>query len=93
MSADHLALIKCRKCKVSVYFCFTITIVCIQEMLSDPHPSARVTAVLGVCRVCVTYWDLIPMEVVKKLIAEIVTELAWDASSVEVRMAVVQVGR
>lgn len=62
-------------------------------MLNDPYPAARVTAVLGVCRICATYWDLIPVDVVKKLMADVVQELAWDTSSVEVRTAVVQVSK
>jgi len=51
----------------------------------------RVTAITGVCRVLSLYFDLVPFPVLKELLGKLVKELAWDAASADVRVAVVQV--
>lgn len=63
----------------------------IKDMLSDPYPPVRTIAIIGVCRICATFWELIPTDLIKDLLKKIVGDLAWDTSSVEVRVAVSQV--
>ena len=51
----------------------------------------RVTAVSGVCRVLSLFFELIPFPVMKTLLGRLVKELVWDASAIDVRVAVLQV--
>ena len=51
----------------------------------------RVMAVAGVCRVLSYYWEMIPAPVIKTLLGRLVKDLAWDASAINVRVAVLQV--
>jgi hypothetical protein len=52
----------------------------------------RVVAVAGVCRVLSYYWEMTPAPVIKTLLGRLVRDLAWDASAINVRVAVLQVG-
>lgn len=52
----------------------------------------RQVSVTGVCRVLFTYRDQIPEEVSADLLNILFTKLAWDQSSIDVRVAVIQVG-
>ena len=52
----------------------------------------RVVAVAGVCRVLSYYWEMTPAPVIKTLLGRLVKDLAWDASAINVRVAVLQVG-
>ena len=51
----------------------------------------RVVAVAGVCRVLSYYWEMTPAPVIKALLGRLVKDLAWDASAINVRVAVLQV--
>ena len=51
----------------------------------------RVVAVAGVCRILSYYWEMTPAPVIKTLLGRLVKDLAWDASAVNVRVAVLQV--
>lgn len=51
----------------------------------------RTVAVSGVCRVSAVYWEFIPADTIRSLMGVIVQKLAWDASSADVRHAVVKV--
>ena len=51
----------------------------------------RVVAVAGVCRVLSYYWEMTPAPVIKTLLGRLVKDLAWDASAINVRVAVLQV--
>ena len=62
-----------------------------QDLLVDQSVLVRVTAITGVCRVLSLYFDLVPFPVLKELLGKLVKELAWDAASADVRVAVVQV--
>lgn len=63
-----------------------------QELLNDPSVVVRVTGVVGVCRVLSYFWEMIPAAVIKSLLTRLIRDLAWDASAIGVRVAVLQVG-
>lgn len=63
----------------------------LQELLDDPSVMVRVVTVAGVCRVLSYYWEMIPAPVIKTLLGRLVKDLAWDASAINVRVAVLQV--
>ncbi len=58
----------------------------------DRSVLVRVTTITGVCRVLSLYFDLVPFPVLKEVLGKLVKELTWDASAIDVRVAVVQVG-
>lgn len=64
----------------------------LQELLSDPSVVVRVTGVVGVCRVFSYFWEMVPAAVIKSLLIRLIRDLAWDASAIGVRVAVLQVG-
>ena len=68
-----------------------MTAVLLQDLLQDSGVVVRVTAILGVCKVVSTYWEMIPAIVIKTFLQELVENLAWDTASVDVRVAVMQV--
>ena len=53
--------------------------------------SVRVAAITGVCRVLAYYWEVIPANVIKSFLTKLIVELCRDASSDNVRVAVLQV--
>ena len=57
----------------------------------DDSPMVRSLAVLGVSRALCRYWEMIPLTVVKSLLHKMIRELAYDTSSDNVRVAVLQV--
>lgn len=61
-----------------------------RDLLQDSSVAVRVTAILGVCKVVATYWEMIPAIVIKTFLQELVENLAWDTASVDVRVAVLQ---
>ena len=63
-----------------------------QELLNDPSVVVRVTGVVGVCRVLSYFWEMVPAAVIKSLLTRLIRDLAWDASAIGVRVAVLQVG-
>ena len=62
-----------------------------QDLLRDRAVVVRVVAILGVCRVISTFWDITPSTVIKTFLQELVENLAWDTASINVRVAVLQV--
>jgi len=58
----------------------------------DPAVIVRVTTTVGVCRILSCYWEMLPLHVIKDFMMMLITELAFDASSSNVRVAVIQVG-
>ena len=68
-----------------------LSFLCLQELLDDPSVMVRVVAVAGVCRVLSYYWEMTPAPVIKTLLGRLVKDLAWDASAINVRVAVLQV--
>lgn len=59
-------------------------------LLTDRFRRVRCVAAKGVCKVLSQYWDLVPSTLRKKMIQIIIQELAFDSSSVEVRIQAVQ---
>ncbi|KAM6215890.1 condensin-2 complex subunit G2 [Rhynchocyon petersi] len=57
-------------------------------LLEDPYPLVRSTGVLGVCKITSKYWELMPPTILVDLLKKITGELAFDASSAEVRCSV-----
>ena len=51
------------------------------------------TGVVGVCRVLSYFWEMVPAAVIKSLLIRLIRDLAWDASAIGVRVAVLQVYR
>lgn len=62
-----------------------------QVLLEDEDQGVRRVAVTGVCQVICAYQDQIPQEVTADLLNILFTKLAWDQSSIDVRVAVIQV--
>jgi hypothetical protein len=63
-----------------------------QCLLGDPVPMIRAAAAECVCNILRDYFELIPALAVQRLLCKLLQELAWDASSPIVRLAVVKVG-
>ena len=63
----------------------------LQTLLSDPCPIVRVTAIQGVTRICNVFWEVIPAATISSFLNKLTHDLAWDASSSEVRVAVLKV--
>lgn len=53
--------------------------------------TVRCAATAGVCRILGSYWELVPPPVIRDLLKRLLGDLARDASSVAVRVAVIQV--
>ncbi|XP_013379950.1 condensin-2 complex subunit G2-like [Lingula anatina] len=62
----------------------------LQTLLEDPCPVVRATTIHGVCRICCTFWELIPSQTIAGLVQSLVQDLAWDAASSDVRVAVLK---
>nr|DBA25095.1 TPA: hypothetical protein GDO54_012665 [Pyxicephalus adspersus] len=58
------------------------------NLLEDPQPIVRSTGVLGVCKITARYWEMIPPAILADLIKKILTDLAGDISSADVRCSV-----
>ena len=54
--------------------------------------TVRCAATAGVCRILGSYWELVPPTVIRGLLKRLLGDLVKDASSVIVRVAVLQVG-
>lgn len=57
-------------------------------LLDDPHPTVRSHATLGVCKILAKCWELLPPTVITDFLKKLVTELAADSSSPDVRCSV-----
>ena len=80
-------------CKEPVGICsLALSSLCRQDLLEDPSVTVRCAATAGVCRILGSYWELVPPPVIRSLLKRLLGDLARDAASVSVRVAVVQVG-
>ncbi|XP_012670672.2 condensin-2 complex subunit G2 [Clupea harengus] len=57
-------------------------------LLDDQQPLVRSTAVLGTCTVLSKCWEFIPSDIIGDLLKKMVQQLAYDASSPDVRCSV-----
>ncbi|XP_070784454.1 condensin-2 complex subunit G2 [Enoplosus armatus] len=57
-------------------------------LLDDPHPTVRSNATLGVCKILAKCWELLPPTIITDFLKKLVTELAADSSSPDVRCSV-----
>ncbi|CAL8292272.1 unnamed protein product [Lota lota] len=57
-------------------------------LLDDPHPLVRSAAILGVCRILTSCWELLPPSVITDFLKKLVVELAADCSCADVRCSV-----
>ncbi|XP_048367247.1 condensin-2 complex subunit G2-like isoform X1 [Sphaerodactylus townsendi] len=57
-------------------------------LLEDPQPLVRSTGVLGVSKIALKYWELIPATVLADLLKKLVEDLAFDTTSADVRCSV-----
>ncbi|XP_058035733.1 condensin-2 complex subunit G2 isoform X1 [Ahaetulla prasina] len=57
-------------------------------LLEDPRPIIRSTGILGVSKITCKYWEMIPAAVLAELMKSLIENLAFDASSADVRCAV-----
>lgn len=57
-------------------------------LLEDPYPVVRSTGILGVCKITAQYWEVLPPTVLVDLLKRVTGELAFDASSADVRCSV-----
>lgn len=62
----------------------------LKDLLEDPCPTVRATAIHGVCRITSVFWELIPAHIIKMFLSTLITDLAFDMSSSAVRVAVFQ---
>ncbi len=60
------------------------------KALLDDAPSVRIAAINGVSRIAAVLWPIIPSEVLNKWFNVLVKDLAFDASSPKVRLAVIR---
>jgi len=51
---------------------------CGQDLLEDPCPTVRATAIHGVCRITGVFWELIPAHIIKMFLTTLVRETHWD---------------
>ncbi|XP_061569664.1 condensin-2 complex subunit G2 [Cololabis saira] len=58
------------------------------DLLDDPHPTVRSTATLGVCKLLTKCWEVLPPTIIIDFLKKLVTELAADSSSPDVRCSV-----
>ncbi|XP_006874492.1 PREDICTED: condensin-2 complex subunit G2 [Chrysochloris asiatica] len=58
------------------------------SLLEDPYPMVRSTGILGVCKITSKYWEMMPPTILIDLLKKVTGELAFDASSAEVRCSV-----
>ena len=54
-----------------LFICFSLP----QDLLEDPCPTVRATAIHGVCRITGVFWELIPAHVIKMFLTTLVR--AW----------------
>ncbi|XP_062981944.1 condensin-2 complex subunit G2 [Elgaria multicarinata webbii] len=57
-------------------------------LLEDPQPLVRSTGVLGVSKIAFKYWEMIPATVLADLLKTLIEDLAFDATSADVRCSV-----
>ncbi|XP_030635008.1 condensin-2 complex subunit G2 [Chanos chanos] len=57
-------------------------------LLGDPQPLVRSTAVLAVCTILAKCWEVIPSTIITDFLKKLMTQLATDTSSPDVRCSV-----
>ncbi|XP_041823460.1 condensin-2 complex subunit G2 [Melanotaenia boesemani] len=57
-------------------------------LLYDPHPTVRSSAILGVCKILLKFWELLPPTIITDFLKKLVMELAADISSPDIRCSV-----
>ncbi|XP_054622397.1 condensin-2 complex subunit G2 [Dunckerocampus dactyliophorus] len=60
----------------------------VMGLLYDPHPTVRSNAILGVCKMLAKCWELLPPAIITDFLKKLLTELASDTSSPDVRCSV-----
>ncbi|XP_049828572.1 condensin-2 complex subunit G2-like isoform X7 [Schistocerca gregaria] len=58
------------------------------ELLTDKWHVVRIIAVRHICQIASDFWQVIPPEVIQQWLTIVITQLAWDSSSAEVRRSV-----
>ncbi|XP_061820765.1 condensin-2 complex subunit G2 [Nerophis lumbriciformis] len=58
------------------------------DLLDDPNHSVRANATLGVCNILAKCWELLPPAIIADFLKKLVSELASDISSPDVRCCV-----
>ncbi|KAM9308200.1 condensin-2 complex subunit G2 [Gastrophryne carolinensis] len=58
------------------------------NLLEDPHPLVRSTGILGACKITSKYWEVTPPAILADLMKKMLSDLASDVSSADVRCAV-----
>lgn len=61
-----------------------------QTLLGDTSHVVRSIAVTGICNILTSCWDLLSSDQIKTFVSILIQKLAWDASSADVRLAVVK---
>eukprot|EP01119_Soliformovum_irregulare_P001617 TRINITY_DN11343_c0_g1_i1.p1 TRINITY_DN11343_c0_g1~~TRINITY_DN11343_c0_g1_i1.p1 ORF type:complete len:679 (-),score=214.77 TRINITY_DN11343_c0_g1_i1:86-2122(-) len=62
----------------------------LQMLLYDESIEVRIVGVQGVCRIMGVYWELIPEATLHTLMANMINDLVYDATSAAVRVAVLE---
>jgi len=60
------------------------------ELLSDSDVEVRVTSIQGVCGVIAVFWSILPTTFLSQAVRYLIKDLAFDASSPKVRIAVLK---
>ncbi|XP_045444967.1 condensin-2 complex subunit G2 isoform X2 [Pipistrellus kuhlii] len=58
------------------------------SLLEDPYPMVRSAGILGVCKITSRYWEMMPPTILIDLLKKVMGDLAFDASSADVRCSV-----
>ncbi|XP_061443239.1 condensin-2 complex subunit G2 isoform X2 [Rhineura floridana] len=58
------------------------------SLLEDPQPLVRSTGILGASKIAFKYWEMIPATVLADLLKTLIEDLAFDATSADVRCSV-----
>lgn len=59
-------------------------------ILVDEFPEVRIAAVIGVCRTFAVFWQIVPLDIFNGAMTIILRDLAFDAASPKVRLAVIK---
>ena len=60
------------------------------QLLVDPSPEVRCSAVAGICRVLSIFWLMVPETFLSQSTGVLTRQLAYDASSAKVRASVLR---
>ena len=65
----------------------------LQTLLYDVNSTVRAVVVRGVCLIVTQFWEFLPTATISWFLNRLVSDLAWDAASPEVRASVIEVSR